>query len=202
METDTEAVPSDRLGLAGALVTEFLNRSGPEPVRQLSHLLIEALDLLRPLTTGSSMDPAAVRLANWIHQLRHDWANAADLCQRFLDQNQSFEDRSIATLQLVLALTALERHEDAVAAHRTHIKCVMAHRPASEWADTMWNSTIASSWGQTGKDSEWIELFRAVGAGTAPTPENRESRYELLHTAMPHSRRLRLRLWPGPALLP
>ena len=184
METDNKAEPSDRLGLAGALVTEHLNRSGSEPVRQLSHLLVEALDLLRPLTTSSPMDPAAAQLANWIHIRRRDWANVADLCQRFLDQDRSFEHRSITTLELVVALTALKRHEDAVAIHRTHVEHVMAHRPATEWADTMWNSTIATSWGQTGKDAEWIALFHEVDTGTAPTPENRVSRYELLHTAV------------------
>lgn len=183
-EINHEAEPSDRLSRAGALATEYLNRKESEPVRQLAYLLQKALDLLRPLTTRSPMDPAALRLANWIHTLRHDSANAANLCQRFLAQDPSFEDRSFATDQLILALHALERHEDAVAAHRTHIRSVMGNRPATEWADTMWNSTIAASWSEDGKKEEWIELFQEVDAGTLPTPENRSSRYELLHTAV------------------
>ncbi len=183
-ETRHEAEPSDRLSRAGTLVSEYVDRKGSEPVPQLTHLLQKALDLLRPLTTSSPMDPAAVWLANWIHQLRHDCANAADVCQRFLDQNPSSEDRSIATIQLILALTGLERHEDAVEAHRSHIKSVLAHCPATEWADSMWNSTIAASWSEDGNDAEWIVLFREVEAGTLPTPENRSSRYELLHTAI------------------
>lgn len=184
METGNASEPRGRLERASALVTEYLDRSSSEPIRRLSDLLDEALDLLRPLTTGSPMDPAALRLANWIHYLRHDPANAANLCQRFLAQDQSFEDRSVATDQLILALNGLERHQDAVETHRTHVKCVMAHRPATEWPDTMWNSTIAASWSQDGKAAEWIELFQEVDVGTLPTSENRSSRYELLHTAV------------------
>ena len=183
-ETNHEAEPSDRLSRAGALTTEYLNRKGSEPVRKLAYLLQRALDLLLPLTSRSPMDPAALRLANWIHYLRHDPANAANLCQRFLAQAQSSEDRSIATDQLILALNGLERHQDAVETHRTHVGYVMAHRPATEWPDTMWNSTIAASWSQDGKNEEWIELFQEVDAGSLRTPENRGSRYELLHTAV------------------
>ena len=74
---------------------------------QVSHLMVEALDLLRPLTTGVHMNSAAVQLAYWIHGCRHDWANVADLCQRFLDQDPSSEQRSVATLELVTALTSV-----------------------------------------------------------------------------------------------
>lgn len=183
-ETGDESEPPGRLGRAGALVTEYLNRSGSEPLRQLSRLLDDALDLLRPLTTRSPMDPAALRLANFIHFCRHDSANVVELCQRFLDQDGPFEDHSIATIQLVLALNGLERHEDAVAVHRAHVEQVMALRPGTEWPETMENSTISGSWGQAGKNSEWIELFREVDAGTVPVQENRSARYELLHTAV------------------
>ena len=175
---------SGRLERASDLVTEYLDRSGSEPIRRLSHLLVEALDLLRPLTAGSPMDPAAVRLANFIYFCRHDHANVAELCQRYLDQDGTFEDRSVATIQLVLALNGLERHEDAVVVHRAHVEHVMTHRPATEWPETMENSTISGSWSETGRRSEWIALFRKVDAGTAPTPENRSARYELLHTAV------------------
>lgn len=184
METGNESKPRGRLERASALVTEYLNRSGSEPLRQLSHLLDEALDLLRPLTARSRMDPAAVRLANFIHFCRHDSANVAQLCQRYLDQDGTFEDRSIATIQLVLALIGLERKKEAVAVHRAHVEHVMAHRPGAEWPETMENSTISGTWGAAGKDAEWISLFRKVDAGTVPTTENRSARYELLHTAV------------------
>ena len=184
MESGKETEPSDRLGRAGALVNEYLDRLQSEPVGQVSPLLVEALDLLRPLTTSVHMNSAAVQLANWIHGRRHDWTNVVDLCQRFLDQDPSSEQQSVATLELVTALTPLERHEDAVATHRAHIECVMEHRPATEWADAMFNSTHTWSWSPTGKHTEWIELFQAVDAGVAATPENRASRYELLHTAI------------------
>ena len=184
METGNESKPRGRLERASALVTEYLDRSSSDPLRRLSHLLDEALDLLRPLTTQSRMDPGAVRLANFIYFCRHDSANVAELCQRYLDQDGTFEDRSIATIQLVLALNGLKRHEDAVAVHRAHIEYVMAHRPATEWPETMENSTISGSWSQTGKSSEWIALFRKVDAGAVPTPENRSARYEVLHTAV------------------
>ena len=87
------------------------------------------MNLLRPLTARSRMDPAAVRLANFIYFCRHDSANVAELCQRYLDQDGTFEDRSIATIQLVLALCGLARHENAVAVHRAHVEYVMDHRP-------------------------------------------------------------------------
>ena len=183
MESGNETEPSDRLGRAGALVRQYLDRLQSEPVSQASHLLVEALDLLRPLTTSAPMNPAAVHLANWIHGHRHDWANVADLAQRFLDQDPSSEHHSVATPELITALTLLKRHEDAVAAHRKHIEDVMEHRPATEWADAMWNSTHTWSWSETGKHAEWIELFQAIDAGIAATTENRASRYELLHTA-------------------
>ena len=183
-ETARQSEPRDRLDRAGALVARYLNQPESRRVRLLSHLLVEALDLLRPLTTRSPMDPAAVRLANFIYFCRHDSANVAELCQRFLDQDGTFEDRSIATIQLVLALNGLERHEQAVAVHRDHVEQVMAHRPGAEWPETMENSTISASWGSTGKNAEWIALFRKVDAGTVPTPENRSARYELLHTAV------------------
>lgn len=184
METGNESEPRGRLERASALVSEYLDRSSSEPLRRLTQLLDEALDLLRPLTVRSRMDPAAVRLANFIYFCRYDSANVAELCQRFLDQDGSFEDRSVATIQLVLALNGLDRHEDAVAVHRAHVKHVMAHRPGTEWPATMENSTISGSWGVAGKDAEWISLFRKVNAGTVPTPENRSARYELLHTAV------------------
>ena len=184
MGTSAESEPPGRLERAGALVTDYLSRSGSEPLRRLSHLLDEALAVLRPLTARSPIDPAALRLANFIHFCRHDSANVAELCQRFLDQDETFEDRSTATIQLVLALIGLERHEEAVAVHRAHVEHVMAQRPGAEWPETMENSTISGTWGVAGKDAEWISLFRKVDAGTVPTPENRSARYELLHTAV------------------
>ena len=184
METGNASEPRGRLERASTLVTEYLDRSSSEPLSRLSHLLDEALNLLRPLTARSRMDPGAVRLANFIYFCRHDSANVAELCQRYLDQDGTFEDRSTATIQLVLALIGLERHEDAVTVHRAHVEYVLAHRPATEWPETMENSTISGSWSQTGSSSEWIALFRKVDAGTVPTPENRSARYELLHTAV------------------
>ena len=180
METGNASEPRGRLERASDLVTEYLDRSSSDPLSRLSHLLDEALNLLRPLTARSPMDPGAVRLANFIYFCRHDSANVAELCQRYLDQDGTFEDRSIATIQLVLALIGLERHEGAVAVHRAHVEYVMAHRPTTEWPETMENSTISGSW----SSSEWIALFRKVDAGTVPTPENRSARYELLHTAV------------------
>ena len=177
-------VPADRSERAQALVSEYLERSKSAPVPQLSMLLVEAFDLLRPLTVGKSMQPAAVRLAACIHQLRCDWANLADLCQRFLGQELEWEDRAFATLERVGALTLLERHEEAVAAHRAHIKHVMAHRPATEWADAMWNSMHTGSWVVTARRDEWMHWFRAIDAGVVATVENRADRYELLHTAV------------------
>ena len=184
METARNPEPRDRLDRAGALVARYLNQPESRRVRLLSHLLVEALDLLRPLTTRSPVDPGAARLANFIYFCRHDSANVAELCKRFLDQDGTFEDRSIATIQLVLALNGLEQHEEAVTVHRDHIEQVMAHRPGTEWPETMENSTISASWGSIGMNAEWIALFRKVDSGTVPTPENRSARYELLHTAV------------------
>ena len=184
MKNTDEKEPTDRQGRAQALVGEYLDRSKSEPVSRLSPLLVEALDLLRPLTAGKSMDPAAVKLAAWIHSLRCDWANLADLCQRFLDQAPDSHDYTFAALEVVGALTLLERHDDAVAAHKTHIEHVMANQPATEWADTMWNSTNAGAWVATGRCDEWIRLFQVIDAGVVPTAENRASRYELHHTAV------------------
>ena len=87
--------PPDRLGRAQGLVSEYRERSKTESVPQQSALLAEALDVLRPLTTGAAMDAAAVRLAVWIHHLRHDYANLADLCRRFLDQEPDWEERRV-----------------------------------------------------------------------------------------------------------
>ena len=129
--------PPDRLGRAEALVSEYLERSKSEGVPQQSTLLAAALDLLRPLATGESMDAPAVRLAAWIHGCRHDWANVAELCRRFLAQTSDWEDRAFAALEVVGALTILTRHEDAVGMHRAHIEEVMTHRPPEEWADAM-----------------------------------------------------------------
>ena len=175
--------PPDRLGRAEALVSEYLGRTGGS-VPDKAPLLAEALDVLRPLATGPSMDRAGVRLAAWIHGRRHDWANVADLCQRFLGQASDWEDRAFAALEVVLALTLLERHEEAVAAHRAHIEEVMAQRPGDEWADAMYNSTHGACWFVSGKRDAWVELFRKVDAGVKATPDNRASRYELLHTAV------------------
>lgn len=184
MENTDEKEPADRPGRAQALVSEYLDRSKSEPVSRLSPLLAEALDLLRPLTTGKSMDPVAVKLAAWIHRCRCDWANLADLGQRFLDQDPDFDDRAFTALEVVGALTMLERHEDAVAAHRAHIEHVMANRPATEWADTMCISSTAGSWIEAGSRDEWVRLLHGVNAGVTATAENRASRYELLHTAV------------------
>ena len=57
-ETGGGTEPPDRLGRAEALVSEYLERSKSEGVPQQSTLLAEALDLLRPLATGESMDAA------------------------------------------------------------------------------------------------------------------------------------------------
>ena len=184
IESNGEREPTDRLGRAQALFREYRERSKSEPVRSLSPLLGEALDLLRPLTGTQSMDPGAVKLAALIHHCRNDNANLADLCQRFLDQDPNPDDRAFAAINLVNALTFLERHEDAVASHRAHIEHVMANRPATEWADTMDISSTGASWNVTDRRDEWVRLFRSVNAGVAPTAENRASRYELCHTAI------------------
>lgn len=184
MENGGGSVPPDRLGRAQALVSGYLKRSKSEGVSRWSPLLAEAVDVLRPLTTGPSMDAAAVRFAAWIHHLRHDPANLADLCQRFLDQGPDWEDRAYATQELISALTLLERHRDGVDMHRAHIEQVVAQRPAAEWADSMYNSTHLRCWAATGRRTAWVELFRTIDAGVEATPENRASRYELLHTAV------------------
>lgn len=184
MENGGGSEPPDRLGRAQSLVSEYSERSKSESVPQQSPLLLDALDMLRPLTTGACMDAAAVRLAVWIHYLRFDHANLADLCQRFLAQEPEWEDRAFATLDLVLALTSLERYQDGVEVHRAHIEQVMAERPPAEWVDAMWNSTQLACWSNAGQRDAWLELFRAIDAGVEPTPENRENRYELLHTAV------------------
>lgn len=184
MEKGGGSEPPDRLGRAQALVSEYSERSKSAPVSQLSPLLVEALDVLRPLTTGASMDAASVRLACWVYYLRNDWANTADLCQRFRAQEPDWEDRAFATLGLVGALTMLERHQDAVDVHRAHIEHVMAERPPGEWADAMWNSTHLWSWDAAGQRDTWVEVFRALDAGGEATAENRANRYELLHTAV------------------
>ena len=176
--------PPDRLRRAQALVGEYSERSKSESVVQLSSLLAEALDILRPLTTGASMDAAAVRLAAWVHHLRYDHANLADLCQRFLAQAPDWEHRASATLDLVLALTMLERYGEGVEVHRAHIEQVMAQRPPAEWVDALWNSTYLGCWNAAGQRDGWMDLFRTIDAGVEPTPENRENRYELLHTAV------------------
>ena len=183
-ETGGGTEPPDRLGRAEALVSEYLERSKSEGVPQQSTLLAEALDLLRPLATGESMDAPAVRFAAWIHGCRHDWANVAELCRRFLAQTSDWEDRAFAALELVGALTMLERHEEAVDVHRAYIEAVMAQRPPEEWADAMWNSTHGRCWVATGQRAGWMALFQAVDAGLKATAENRGSRYELLHTAV------------------
>ena len=176
--------PPDRLERAQALVGEYSERSKTDSVPQHSPLLTDALDVLRPLTTGASMDAAAVRLTVWIHHLRHDSANLADLCQRFLDQGPAWEDRAFATLELVNALAFLERHQDVVDVHRAHIEAVMTHRPPTEWADAMWSSTHVQCWHAAGQREAWVELFHALDAGVEATVANRENRYELLHTAV------------------
>lgn len=184
MENGGGTEPPDRLERAQALVGEYSERSKTEGVPRQSPLLADALDVLRPLTTGASMDAAGMRLAAWIHHLRHDAANLADLCQRFLDQEPAWEDRAFATLELVSALALLERHQDGVDVHRAHIEEVMAQRPPAEWADAMWNSTHVHCWHAAGQREAWLALFKAVDAGVEATPENREDRYELLHTAV------------------
>jgi len=184
MENGGGTQPPDRLGRAQALVGEYRERSKTEGVPQQSPLLAEALDVLRPLTTGSCMDAAAVRLAVWIHHLRYDHANLADLCRRFLDQGPDWEDHAFATLELVSALTFLERHEEGVDVHRAHIEAVMANRPPAEWAGAMWNSSHCQCWHAAGQREAWLALFRALDAGVEATAENREDRYELLHTAV------------------
>lgn len=184
MENTGEREPTDRLGRAQGLFREYRERSNSEPVPSLSPLLVDALDLLRPLTGTKSMDSDAVKLAALIHHCRNDNANLADLCQRFLDQDPDPDDRAFAAINLVNALTFLERHEDAVAMHRAHIEQVMQNQPATEWADTMDISSTGASWGLTGRRDEWVERFRTVNAGVAPTAENRASRYELCHTAI------------------
>lgn len=176
--------PPDRLGRAEALVSDYLERSTSATVPRKSPLLAQALDVLRPLATGRTMDAAAVRLTVWIHGCRHDWANVADVCRRFLGQTPDWDDRAFAALEVVGALTLLERHEEAVEAHRAHIEEVMAERPSEEWADAMYNSTHGYCWVATGKRDAWVELFRVVDAGARATAENRASRYELLHTAV------------------
>ena len=176
--------PPDRLGRAEALVSEYLKRTQSGTVAGKSPLLAEALDVLRPLTTGPTMDAAAVRLGAWIYGCRYDWANVADLCRRFLERTPDWDDRAFAALEVVGALTILERHEEAVAAHRAHIEEVMAERPGEEWADAMYNSTHGACWFVTGKRDAWVELFRKVDAGVKATADNRASRYELLHTAV------------------
>lgn len=184
MENGGGTQPPDRLGRAQALVSEYRERSKTEGVPQQSPLLADALDVLRPLTTGASMDAAAVRLAVWIHHLRHDSANLADLCRRFLDQGPDWEDRAFATLELVSALTFLERHEEGVDVHRAHIEAVMAQRPPAEWAGAMWNSSHCHCWHAAGQREAWVDLFRSLDAGVEATAENREDRYELLHSAV------------------
>ena len=184
MENGGGSEPPDRLGRAQALVSEYSERAKSEGVPQLLPLLAEALDILRPLTTGASLDAAAVRLAAWVHQLRYDHANLAALCQRFLAEDPDWEDRAFATLDLVGALTLLERHQEAVDVHRAHIEHVMAERPPGEWADAMWNSTHLWSWDGAGHRDTWVQLFRDVDAGVAATADNRANRYELLHTAV------------------
>ena len=184
MENNGEREPTDRLGRARGLFREYRDRSKSEPVPSLSPLLVDALDLLRPLTGTKPMDADAVKLAALIHHCRNDNANLADLCQRFLDQDSNPDDRAFAAINLVNALTFLERHEDAVATHRAHIEQVMQNRPATEWADTMDISSTGGCWRATERRDEWVKLFRAVNAGVAPTAENRASRYELCHTAI------------------
>lgn len=184
MENGGGTQPPDRLGRAQALVSEYRERSKTESVPQQSALLADALDVVRPLTTGAAMDAAAVRLAVWIHHLRHDYANLADLCRRFLDQEPDWEDGAFATLELVSALTFLERHEEGVDVHRAHIEAVMADRPPAEWADAMWNSSHSHCWHAAGQREAWVDLFRTLDAGVEATAENRENRYELLHTAV------------------
>ena len=184
MENNGEGEPTDRLGRAQRLFREYRDRSRSEPVASLSPLLVDALDLLRPLTGTKSMDADAVKLAALIHHCRNDNANLADLCQRFLDQDPNPDDRAFAEINLVNALTFLKRHEDAVAKHRAHIEHVMRNRPATEWADTMDISSTGASWHMTDRRDEWVRLFRTVNAGVASTAENRASRYELCHTAI------------------
>ena len=183
-ENNGEKEPTDRRERAQALFREYRDRSRSEPVPSLSPLLVDALDVLRPLTQTESMDPDAVKLAALIHHCRNDNANLSDLCQRFLDQNPNPDDQAFAAINLVNALTFLERHEDAVATHRAHIEHVMENRPAAEWADTMDISSTSFSWSATDRRDEWLRLFRTVNAGVAPTAENRASRYELCHTAI------------------
>ena len=127
--------------------------------------------------TGGGTEPP-------VHGCRHDWANVAELCRRFLAQTSDWEDRAFAALELVGALTMLERHEEAVDVHRAYIEAVMAQRPPEEWADAMWNSTHGRCWVATGQRAGWMALFQAVDAGLKATAENRGSRYELLHTAV------------------
>ncbi len=184
MENTGERAPTDRLGRAQCLFREYRDRSKSEPIPNLSPLLVDDLDLLRPLTETKLMDADAVKLAALVHHCRNDNANLAELCQRFLNQNPSPDDRAFAAINLVNALTCLDRHEDAVATHRTHIEHVMETRPASEWADTMDTSTTSFPWSATDRRDEWVRLFRSVNAGVAPTVENRASRYELCHTAI------------------
>ena len=184
METGSGNEPPDRLGRAQALVGEYRERSKTEGVPQQSPLLAEALDVLRPLTTGTSMDAAAVRLAVWIHTCAMTMPIWPMCAEGFLDQGPEWEDRAFATLELVSALTFLERHEEGVDVHRAHIEAVMANRPPAEWADAMWNSSHCHCWHAAGQREAWLALFHALDAGVEATAENREDRYELLHTAV------------------
>lgn len=175
---------TDRLGRAASLLEQYFEEKATEPVPQQSFLLSEALQQLQPLTTGLKLDPAAVKLAVTIQSLRYDWANVAALCQRFLDQEPSWDDRAFATLELVTALILMDRSDEARTIHETHIKNAVAERPTDEWADAMWNSTHARCWIDTGNREAWINLYRTIDTGIAGTSENRESRFELLHTAV------------------
>ena len=183
-EHDDESHTPSRLERASALTAEYLRSTSSESVQQQTHLLTEALHLLRPLTSSPPMDPAAVKLAVWIYANTYDWANVAALCERFLAQELDWEDRAYATLELVGALTVLAHHDEAVVLHKSHVETVLAERPGDEWSDAMWNSTHGAAWIESGNRHAWVKLFRTVDAGTVATEQNRANRFETLHTAV------------------
>ena len=178
------AQPPDLLGRAEALVSEYLEQSTSTTVPRISALPAQALDVLRPLATGPTMDAAAVRLTVWIHGCRHDWANVADVCQRLLGADRGLGGPGVRRARG-------RRGADAAWAARggrrgtSHPHCGGHGRAPTKGVgrcDGQFDNGACRI--TTGKRDASVKLFRVVDAGTRATAENRASRYEQLHTAV------------------
>ena len=152
--------PPDRLGRAEALVSEYLERSKSEGVPQQSTLLAEALDLLRPLVTG-------------VHERR-------------VGQTRRLDTRPSPRLgESGRSVPTVPGSDGGLGG--PGVRCARSGRGADDARAPRGGGRRtpgAHRGGHGSPPAGWVALFQAVDAGLKATAENRESRYELLHTAV------------------